>query len=340
MTVFSLGKQAARVAGKKRQLPPRHLSPSAFVARGMIVHALRQANLHHVLCHEPCTVGIAGVSEGAVDAVSSAARDIMGANLTANYGFDVSIYDRTDVSSNGKRNLKTLVREAAKGGERAAFLFPSRDAVPGAFLATAEGVVDFGPVDRRVLRGAFMAIVGRAPDRQGLDLVASLPIDLLDSVVVKGRGVERSLGVARRLLAAVAAEAEPAGPPAANPPTASSGPRLEELSGLGEVGEWGAELVRDIADYRAGAIPWTDVDRGVLVTGPPGVGKTMFAAALGRSCGVPVHLHSFAAWQARGHLGDLLKAMRQAFDEARKSAPSIPSPRGRRAAISATCSRP
>ncbi|MEO9960611.1 MAG: AAA family ATPase, partial [Nisaea sp.] len=209
--------------------------------------------------------------------------------------------------------------------ERGAVLFGTMDEVSDAFVASAEGVLVIDPVDREVVKGVFMSLLKRSPEPEDLDLIAKLPLGLLDSVIAPGRSVERCVGIARRLLAAVAAETldTTSGGTKAAPDRDVDAPRLENLSGLGEVGEWGSDLVRDLGDYRAGTIPWSDVDRGVLVAGPPGVGKTMFASALARSCGVPVHVHSCAKWQARGHLGDLLKAMAAAFSEARKTAPCI-----------------
>lgn len=103
----------------------------------------------------------------------------------------------------------------------------------------------------------------------------------------------------------------------------SAGPTLHDLSGYGEAKAWGLELAEDITAWKAGVLTWDDVDCGVLLSGPPGSGKTSYAAALARTCDVPLVLGSAARWQATGHLGDMLKAMRKAFSEAARQAPSI-----------------
>lgn len=99
--------------------------------------------------------------------------------------------------------------------------------------------------------------------------------------------------------------------------------RLEDLSGMDEVVAWGTALARDLADYKAGRLSWGEIDRGVLLHGPPGTGKTTAAKAIAGTCGLPLITASFARWQAAGHLGDMLKAMITTFDEARASAPAI-----------------
>ncbi|PWE55508.1 ATPase [Metarhizobium album] len=100
-------------------------------------------------------------------------------------------------------------------------------------------------------------------------------------------------------------------------------PRLEELEGYGHARDWGTNLVSDLADWRVGRIAWRDVDAGLLLSGPPGSGKTLFAQALARSCGAHFIGTSSAQWQSKGHLGDLLGAMRKSFRDAKENAPTV-----------------
>ncbi|CAN7573875.1 AAA family ATPase [Agrobacterium tumefaciens] len=131
----------------------------------------------------------------------------------------------------------------------------------------------------------------------------------------RGRSVAVSIGRLRRY------PHIEKGKPFSDP--ASARPTLHDLSGYGEAKAWGLELAEDITAWKAGVLTWDDVDCGVLLSGPPGSGKTSYADALARTCDVPLVLGSAARWQATGHLGDMLKAMRKAFSEAARQAPSI-----------------
>ncbi|MBN8952367.1 MAG: ATP-dependent hydrolase [Rhizobium sp. 60-20] len=95
--------------------------------------------------------------------------------------------------------------------------------------------------------------------------------------------------------------------------------KLSDLPGFALARPWVAALKSDLRDWRAGNLDWKDVDHGAVLSGAPGTGKTFFATALAAELGIPLVATSVAAWQASGdgYLGDMLKAMRASFTEAR-----------------------
>jgi len=105
--------------------------------------------------------------------------------------------------------------------------------------------------------------------------------------------------------------------------TPDFGPSLAELGGLGEARQIAEDLIEDIRAAQAGQIPWSAVDRGLLLIGAPGTGKTSLARAIARACGVKFVVASAAKWQASGFLDAHLRAMRSDFSEARRYAPAI-----------------
>lgn len=98
---------------------------------------------------------------------------------------------------------------------------------------------------------------------------------------------------------------------------------LSQSHGYGKAKVWGLELAQDFRDLKAGTIQWSDVDRGILLRGDTGTGKTTFAKSLAKSCGAVLVECSLTKSQALGHLGDMLRGLNKAFKDARSKAPSI-----------------
>lgn len=101
--------------------------------------------------------------------------------------------------------------------------------------------------------------------------------------------------------------------------------QLDVSKGFGEASVWAQDLKTDIQEWREGRLHWSEIDKGCLLHGPPGTGKTRFAVALAAECGMHLEATSIAKWQSNkdGHLGDLLKAMYKCFAAAKENAPSL-----------------
>ncbi len=105
--------------------------------------------------------------------------------------------------------------------------------------------------------------------------------------------------------------------------SAVDSPVLKDLHGLGEARQVAEDLVADVSAARAGRIPWQAVDRGLLLVGAPGTGKTTLARAIARACDIKFVHASATQWQSAGGLDQHLRAMRMTFAEARRYAPAI-----------------
>lgn len=106
---------------------------------------------------------------------------------------------------------------------------------------------------------------------------------------------------------------------------AAAGPTLSSLHGYGAARDWGLDLAADIGAYRAGQLEWSAVNGAAVLHGPPGVGKTFFAAALARSCEIPLVAIGLGAMfnSTEGYLHNIVRQMSDAFAKARSKAPCL-----------------
>ena len=228
----------------------------------------------------------------------------------------------------GRRS--TLVEETGRmmaAGGSVVVVVAHRHDIPAVIAAGADRVVDVPSLDHAMLAAVAEALHGPGQDRLLVttaadgEAVAISPAALMLAMrpgIAPGRYASAVLSIAR-----AQATASPAGDPRPSAPRRAGPHGLARVPGLGGALVWGQSLAADLTAYRAGRLPWADVARGCVLVGPPGTGKTTFGRALAEECGVPLVLGSHGQWQSAGHQGEMLKAMRRTFAEARDQAPCI-----------------
>ncbi len=99
--------------------------------------------------------------------------------------------------------------------------------------------------------------------------------------------------------------------------------RVETLTGYGAASDWALALKVDLADYLIGNLPWSQMSTKLLLSGPPGTGKTTFAKALCNTLQIPLVVTSVSTWLQGEYLHDVLDRLSNTFADARAQAPCI-----------------
>lgn len=220
--------------------------------------------------------------------------------------------------SKEKPNLAMDLAIEAMRHPKTILLFANPEEVPDLIRMAVDLIVELKPPTTELMKGVFRWRDKASLTDQQAELLLLLDDDVKRAIARPGRNIGRMLSqlVMRprdRLLQ----------PPPVKPANDDFEYRLETMPGYGEAQEWGQQLAIDLADWEAGRIPWSDVDTGLLLSGPSGVGKTIYAKALATTCGVELVVASAARWQSKGHLGDMQRAMFKSFDDAKKKTPVI-----------------
>ena len=97
---------------------------------------------------------------------------------------------------------------------------------------------------------------------------------------------------------------------------------FEHIAGISEI----KDDIKEIVDFLKNPLKYKRLNikmpKGVLLVGPPGVGKTLIAKAISSEAGVPFFYHSGANF-VQIYAGMGAKRVKELFDVAKKSAPSI-----------------
>jgi hypothetical protein len=219
-----------------------------------------------------------------------------------------------------KEQARVLAKAIAKGMHVGGFS-PDPAWLPEDLIRAADYRITLRPLSAEDIRRVAVVLCGDHPTEMLTDeeaasvtprelRLARRPGQLADHYIAKLRG----------LLPVITST--PQSPASADIPIA---PTLDRLHGMDDAVAWGMALARDLEAYKLGVLPWSRVDRGCLLSGPPGTGKTIFARSLAATCKVPLVAATYAQWQGSGagYLGDHLKAMARTFKDAREAAPCI-----------------
>lgn len=168
------------------------------------------------------------------------------------------------------------------------------------------------PIDARIVALAIRVVTGR-PCRELLEEDAASLLTATDlSIGIRfDRSPEECLAQLKRLVGLKRV------------PASFRDISLDDLHGMSEAVSWAKSVITDLKMWKAG-MPWSAIDAGACLEGPPGVGKTTLPMAMQRSAaeqGIKLELascsHSQFQGAGEGHLGHFLREMTNFFASAR-----------------------
>lgn len=290
--------------------PERRPFPAREMARRMLWKACRPVLRRDIRRRRCVVVVIEPPSHDWFDLIQDAASDLF---CSADYIF----------CEEGKKGKSHALQEAAlrssisTGRSLVAVCSAGRSELAPAILDAADYHIAVEHPDRSVLAATVRAVFGsvaaaKIPRDVGRESTSSALITAIRRTESSGKAITRLIALDQRNRSRA-------------PLSLPDGPSLAELEGYGAAKRWGLELADDLQAYRRGEVEWSALASTAILHGQPGTGKTFFAAALARSCRVPMVATSLGQLfgQSPGYLDSIVKGLDQVFREARTKAPSL-----------------
>ncbi len=185
--------------------------------------------------------------------------------------------------------------------------------LPATLIAAGDLLITM-VLDENVLVRTIIEVYGETPSLTGKVELVGLGFD---DIVAAMRPQSDTHDVVSRITAAVKIRR--------GNETSDDVPDLATAAEYGAARDWGLALAQDLREYKAGNLPWIEVDRGAVFFSSPGMGKSVLARSLARACGVPLIVGSVGELFATssGHLDGVIKSLRELFARAAAAAPCI-----------------
>lgn len=169
-------------------------------------------------------------------------------------------------------------------------------------------------IDPELIARVIEAVTGEAPvERVDAKKLADLPLSGLSIAIRSQWSAAQCMERLNRSRVAPVTTALPE----------RSIPKVEDLAGYGKAKDWAVGAVDDLKAWTAGELTWEQTNARILLSGAPGVGKTLLARVVAVAAGVRLIETSIADWNAEKYLNGTLGAIKRLFAEARKAAPCV-----------------
>jgi hypothetical protein len=295
-------------------LPDKFLddrTPAQIATEIGLRQALADEILGALIEQEPLCLVIATPGPGWCRPVADAVNRMLLGSCNPDNGFAVHFVLREKTERYSSDESDKIARWLSRGRAVIGVSPLPETMLPPILLRSADHKLLMPPISGATIRTVITEIAGEDPGELSDDIGG--PIDLADLTAAVRWG-SRAASCVRRLERAGAARSRS---------RSVDAPPLETMVGYGAARVWGLGLVREVARFRRGEISLSALPRGMLISGSPGVGKTLLAQSIAQSAKLPLIATSAAKWMAAGHLGDCITLMNADFADARRLAPAI-----------------